>query len=74
MQRTTIMADEATLERLRELAHERSVSLASLIREALEEKARSARPRPMSLGSGESGQRATAQSEGSLRQPPRSWR
>ena len=74
MQRTTIMADESLVERLRNLARERRVSLAEVVREALEEKARSYRPKPSSLGSGQSSSPGTASSRGSQRQPPRPWR
>lgn len=38
MQRTTIVADEGTLLRLRRLAERRGVSLGHVIREALEDK------------------------------------
>ncbi len=55
MQRTTIVAPEDVLERLRQLAAERGTSMAALIREALEEKAERHRPRPRSLGLGDSG-------------------
>jgi predicted transcriptional regulator len=74
MQRTTIMADEETVERLRRLARERKVSLATVVREALEEKARSFRPRPASIAAGQSAPSRTAAIRGSQRQPPRSWR
>lgn len=74
MQRTTIMADEDTVDRLRELARERRVSLATVIREALQEKARSYRPSPASIGAGQSPPSRTAATRGSKRQPPRSWR
>jgi hypothetical protein len=74
MQRTTIMADESTIEELRNLARERGVSFAVVVREALDEKARSYRPRPTSLGTGQSSPSRTAAMRGSRRQPPRSWR
>ena len=53
--RTTIVAPDPLLQRLRKMAAERKVSLATVIREALEEKAQSYRPRPRSLGLGDSG-------------------
>jgi len=74
MKRTTIMADPEVTERLRRLAAERGVSFATVVREALEEKAKSYRPRPSSVGSGQSSPAATARNAGSRRQPPRSWR
>ena len=74
MRRTTIMADESTVEGLRQLARERGVSLAVVVREALDEKARTYRPKPVSLGIGQSTPSRTASSKGSQRQPPRSWR
>lgn len=61
MRRTTIVAPEEVLERLRALAAERGVSLAAVIREALEEKAGRHRPKPRSLGMGASGHTDTAQ-------------
>jgi hypothetical protein len=74
MQRTTILADEATVQDLRRLARERGVSFAEVVREALDEKARSYRPKPASLGAGQSTPSRTAASQASHRQPPRSWR
>jgi hypothetical protein len=68
------MADDDTVDRLRRLAGERGVSLATVVREALEEKALAFRPKPTSLGSGQSGVTETAQTTASNRQPPRSWR
>lgn len=46
MQRTTIVAPEELLERLRRIAAGRHVSLATVIREALEERAARERPKP----------------------------
>jgi predicted DNA-binding protein len=74
MERTTIMADEATVDQLKRLAAERGVSFATVVREALEQKAKELRPRPLSLGSGRSKNSGTAAVSGSKRQPPRSWR
>jgi hypothetical protein len=68
------MADPVTLERLKELARARGVSLAEVVREALDEKARSYRPKPISIGSGESKPSRTASETATRRQPPRSWR
>lgn len=74
MERTTIMAEEETLARLRDLARSRGVSFAALAREALDEKAASYRPKPVSLGAGQSSSSSTAATGGGERQPPRSWR
>ncbi|MPZ51220.1 MAG: ribbon-helix-helix protein, CopG family [Acidimicrobiia bacterium] len=74
MKRTTIMAEETTVERLKDLARTRGVSFAEVVREALAEKAGSYRPQPTSIGSGESSPSGTARHEATKRQPPRSWR
>jgi len=74
MIRTTIMADEETLARLRALAIERGISLAAVIREALAEKATEYRPKPLSLGIGASGRSDISETEATERVPPRSWR
>ena len=50
MRRTTIMADEDTLERLRGLALDRGVSFAEIAREALVAKATEYRPKPTIIG------------------------
>jgi metal-responsive CopG/Arc/MetJ family transcriptional regulator len=74
MHRTTIVTPEHLLKRLRQMAAERGTSMAEVIREALEEKVGSHRPRPRSLGIGASGHRDTAQRAGEERPKPRSWR
>lgn len=56
MIRTTVMADAITMNKLKGLAEERGVSLATVVREALEEKARAFRPKPLSLGMFDSGE------------------
>jgi len=71
MQRTSIMADVDTLERLRALARERGVSFAEIAREALEAKAKEYRPRPTCLGVGSSGRRDVSDVAGVGRTPPR---
>ncbi len=74
MQRTTIVAPEALLKRLRQAAAERGTSMAALIREALEEKASRHRPKPRSIGIGASGATDTARRAGDERPEPRPWR
>jgi len=73
MRRTTVMAPEQLLKRLRRMAAERGTSMADLIREALEEKVGTDRPRPRSLGLGASGHADTAQRAGDDRPVPRTW-
>ncbi len=74
MIRTTISIPEELLQRLRLMAAERRVSIASLVREALEAKAKSYRPRPRSLGIGASEQADAARRTAEERVKPRSWR
>lgn len=73
--RTTISIDEQTLRELQRLAAERGISLAALIREALDEKmARCEHPRPRSIGIGDSGTTDLGPASGEARAVPRSWR
>lgn len=76
MQRTTIMADPETLERLRSIAREEGRSLAEVIREALE--ARALRPRPalrfLGIGASEPGTGPIAREAGEVTPEPPSWR
>lgn len=74
MHRTTIVTPDHLIKRLRQMAAERGTSMAELIREALEDKLASHRPRPRSLGLGASGHADTAQRAGDERPQPRSWR
>ncbi|MFN8525531.1 MAG: CopG family transcriptional regulator [Chloroflexota bacterium] len=55
MHRTTIVAPEELIDRLRDQAESRGVSLATVIREALEAKAAAFRPKPLSVGMFDSG-------------------
>lgn len=88
MKRTTIMAPDALLDTLRSIADERQVPMATVIREALEEKAASYRQQPTSngepstsrrrlprsLGMGDSGRSDISERIGEERFEPRSWR
>jgi predicted transcriptional regulator len=74
MRRTTIVAPEDLLRRLRAIAAERGTSVATVIREALEEKAKSHRPRPRSLGIGDSGRTDIARRTGEEPAIPEPWR
>ena len=71
MQRTTIVASAETLQQLRRVAVERHVSLATIIREALDEKALNNRPRPRSAGIGDSGHTDTSERMSHERPVPR---
>ncbi len=74
MRRTTIVAPDDLIDRLRREATERGVSLATVMREALEEKARSWRPKPRSLGIGDSGRTDIARRIGEESIAPEQWR
>ena len=74
MERTTISIPDEILQRLRIIATEQRISMASLVRQALEEKVERYRPRPRSLGIGASGRTDTARLTGDQRTEPRSWR
>jgi hypothetical protein len=55
MIRTTVMADGITMNKLKGLAKERGVSLATVVREALEDKATEYRPKQTWIGMFDSG-------------------
>lgn len=74
MDRTTLTIPPQLRARLRKLAAERGVSMATIVREAIDEKLVSARPRPRSLGIGASGVADTGRESGDVRPEPRSWR
>jgi len=74
MERTTISLPDGLLDRLRSIAAERRKSMASLIREALEETVARHHPQPRSLGMGASAHTDTARRSASERPVPRSWR
>jgi hypothetical protein len=76
MRRTTIMAEDAVLDRLRAIAREEGISLAEVIREGMELRAQRSRPPVTFIGIGRSGRRGhrTAESAGDMRFQPRSWR
>lgn len=74
MPRTTISIDDETRRRLRRIAAERGVSMATIIREAIDEKADRLAPHPRSLGIGASGTPDTARRSADERPEPRSWR
>jgi hypothetical protein len=74
MERTTLMLPDETRDRLRRIASDRGVSMATVIREAIDEKVATVRPRPRSIGVGASGRTDTARSSGDERAEPRPWR
>jgi hypothetical protein len=74
MERTTLSIPDDLRDRLRRLAAERGVSMATIVREAIDEKLAGARPRPGSLGIGASGVKDGARRSADERAEPRSWR
>jgi hypothetical protein len=60
MQRTTMLIPDDLHHRLQQIAVEREVSMATIVREALEESVARARPTPRSLGVGNSRSTDTA--------------
>ena len=74
LQRTTIVASEELLRRLRTVAAERGTSMAALVREALEEKVAQHRPKPKSLGIGDSGRTDLSRRAGEEGIEPAPWR
>lgn len=74
MTRTTITISEETLDRFRKAAAERRVSMATLIREALDEQAGKLRPKPRSLGIFASGRKDSVKDLGRELGEPRTWR
>ena len=74
MDRTTITLEVETRMRLRQIAAERGISMAALIREAIDATIEEHAPRPRSLGVGASGVADTARRSSDERPEPRSWR
>jgi len=74
MDRTTLSLRAETRRRLRRIAAERGVSMATIIREAIDEKVDRLAPKPRSLGVGASGTSDTARLSGEERPEPRAWR
>jgi hypothetical protein len=77
MKRFVLQADDALLDRAREVAHERGVSIAQVVRDALEKELGPAQSRPRSrlIGAFESGEQDNARKASRTpRVPPRPWR
>ncbi len=74
MQRTTIVLPEDLRARLRQLAAARGVSMATIIRDAIEQKVNEVRPKPKSIGIAASGESDTSELSIGMRPEPRSWR
>ncbi len=74
MERTTITLDKEMRQRLHRIASERGISMAALIREAIDETIEGHAPKPRSLGVAASGARDTARRAGDERPEARAWR
>jgi len=74
MDRTTLSLPEETRRRLRRIAADRGVSMATIIRKAIDEKVDRLAPKPRSLGIGASGSSDTARRSSDERPEPRPWR
>ena len=74
MDRTTITLDVETRTRLRRIAADRGMSMAALIREAIDATIEQHPPKPRSLGVGASGTPDTAHRAGDQHPEPRAWR
>ena len=74
MNRTTITLDPETRRRLRRIAADRGISMAAVIREAIDEAVERHAPKPRSLGVAASGSPDTARRSGDIRPEPRAWR
>lgn len=75
MRRLIVQADEELLERARRRAVERGVSVAQVVRDALEvELGRDRQPEPRSLGKYRSGTRDLSQRASDDRYVPPAWR
>jgi predicted transcriptional regulator len=72
--RTTITLDAETRRRLRRIAADRGISMAAVIREAIDEAVERHAAKPRSLGVGASGTSDTARRSGETRPEPRTWR
>ena len=73
MSRTTISIPDELLQQLRLMAAKRRISIAALVRNALEEKIKSHHPLPRSLGIGSSSQSGTARRTAEERPEPRPY-
>jgi len=74
MNRTTFTIPDDVRRRLRRIAADRGVSMAAIIREAIDEKVDRLAPKPRSLGIGASGTSDTARRSAEERPEPRTWR
>ena len=74
MNRTTFTIPDDVRLRLRLIAADRGVSMATIIREAIDEKVDRLAPKPRSLGIGDSGVSDTARRSSEERPEPRIWR
>jgi hypothetical protein len=72
--RTVVTIRKSTLERLKDLAAERHISMASLIREELDRIALQRQPFPKAIGVFDSGRSDLSQLANDVRVEPPSWR
>ena len=73
MVKATVTVDQHTMDRLKAIALDRGVSLATILREALEDKANEYRPKPH-LGTFASDRNDIASTVATEPVPPVSWR
>lgn len=74
MNRTTFTIPDDVRLRLRRIAADRGVSMATIIREAIDEKVDRLAPIPRSIGIGASATSDTARRSAEERPEPRAWR
>ena len=74
MQRTTLLIPDRLHDRLRQIAAEQGVSMATVVREALEERVARAHPVPRSLGIAASAPPDAALRTALVRSEPQAWR
>jgi predicted DNA-binding ribbon-helix-helix protein len=72
--RTVITLRKGTLQRLKEIAAERHVSMASLIRQQLDQVVQQQQPFPKAIGIIDSGRSDLSELASDVRVEPRSWR
>jgi len=74
VERTTIQAEAAMLERWRRAARSERISLSELVRRAVEQRLAEARPSPRCAGAFRSGEGDLAERSAAMRLEPDPWR
>ena len=74
MNRTTISLPEDLHEKLRRVAADRRVSIATVVREAIEKEVEECWPKPLGVGVFASGRTDISEKASDIRPEPRSWR